>query len=179
MTARAVASLDRLTATTRGPAGWLDRSLRAALGLLLLVMTLTNVANAATRYLFGVQMTGTDEFLAYGMVWLVMLGVPVVTAARRNLALDVLAGLMGDRMAALRDALIHALTAIVCLYGAWQSWGYIAKLVAIDSKSMALGVPMAVPHAALFVGLSAVAVVGAALLVRDVARLLGGRGTTS
>lgn len=151
-----------------------ERVLRVLLGVILLVMVAVNVVNAAARYVAGVQWIGSDEFLVYSQVWIVMIGLAVVTAERRNLALDLLAGGGAVRLRRLRDALTGAVTAVACGYAAWQSFGFIGRIAALDQKSMALGLPMAIPHAGLFVGFVATALVAAALVVADLAALVRG-----
>jgi hypothetical protein len=51
-------------------------------------MVAINVINAVCRYLLGIVFTGADEVLVFMMIWLVMLGLILVTASRRNIALD-------------------------------------------------------------------------------------------
>lgn len=151
-----------------------ERVLRVLLGLILLVMVAVNVANAAARYVAGVQWVGSDEFLVYSQVWIVMIGLAVVTAERRNLALDLLAGGGAVRLRRFRDALTGAVTAVACGYAAVQSFGFIRRIAALDQKSMALELPMAIPHAGLFVGFVATALVAAVLVVADVTALVRG-----
>lgn len=151
-----------------------ERVLRVLLGVILLVMVAVNVVNAAARYVAGVQWIGSDEFLVYSQVWIVMIGLAVVTAERRNLALDLLAGAGAVRLRRLRDALTGAVTALACGHAAWQSFGFIGRIAALDQKSMALGLPMAIPHAGLFVGFVATALVAAALVVADLTALVRG-----
>lgn len=151
-----------------------ERVLRVLLGLILLVMVAVNVVNAAGRYLVGVQWIGSDEFLVYSQVWIVMIGLAVVTAERRNLALDLLAGGRAVRLRRLRDALTGLVTAAACAYAAWQSFAFLSRIAALGQKSMALGLPMAIPHAGLFIGFVATAVVAAVLVVVDVTALVRG-----
>lgn len=153
---------------TRGAA--LRRWPARLLGLLLLGMTAVNAANAATRYLFGFQLTGSDELLAFTQVWIVMLGLVAVTATRRHLALDLFTG-MGPRATALRRLAIDLLFCIVAGWATWHSWQFVERMAQFGSTSMALGVPMVVPHAAVTVGLGLTAAVAAGLALRDLRRL--------
>ena len=43
-------------------------------------MVALNVVNAVCRDLFGIVITGVDEVLVFMMIWLVMLGMMLVTA---------------------------------------------------------------------------------------------------
>src|SRR5258708_17877468 len=64
---------------------------RAMLGTILIGMMLLNVANAVCRYLFSVVLIGADELLVFAMIWMVMIGMILVTIDRRHIALDFLA----------------------------------------------------------------------------------------
>jgi len=157
-----------------GPAKAAERLLRSLLGLILLLMVAVNVVNAAGRYLVGAQWIGSDEFLVYAQVWIVMLGLAVVTAERRNLALDLLVGGRFVRLRRARDVATGLVTAVACGYAAWQSWVFIGRIASLGQTSMALGLPMAIPHAALFVGFAATAVVAAGLVAADLVGLVRG-----
>ena len=154
-----------------------ERGLRLFLGALLIVMTAVNVVNAALRYAAGIQMRGSDEFLAFTQVAIVMLGLALVTAQRRHLAVDLFAARSGPLQTARRlgvDALMVAVTG----YAAVQSWSFLVRMWAFGSTSMGLGVPMVIPHAAVFAGFALTALVALALLVLDLAALArpgGGR----
>lgn len=144
----------------------LRRIVRTLLGLLLLSMVLLNVANAAGRYLLGKAIPGSDELLVFAMIWLVFLGAVVVTAQGGHLAFDVLSR-------ALPPAPRRALYVLQCLgvaaltgFAATQSWAVLRKLARVDQSSMAIGMPMVVPHAAVLLGLSAVALLSLWLALR-------------
>ena len=70
---------------------------RVVLGLILLAMVLLNVLNAIGRYFIGAVLVGADELLVFAMIWLVMIGLILVTSEDRNIALDFLLNRMGPR----------------------------------------------------------------------------------
>ena len=148
-------------------------ALRWALGLLLIAMVLLNVANAAGRYLFGRAITGADEVLVFSMVWLVFAGVVLVTAEGRHLRLDLAASLFRGRLGHGRAVLIDLMIAVLCLYVALQSWEIIGRLAQIGQRSMALGIPMVVPHAAIAIGLAATALVALVAALGHARRMIG------
>ena len=61
---------------------------------------------------------------------------------------------------------------MACAFATVQCWAFVSRVAAIGQTSMALGLPMAIPHFALVVGLGGTTVVAALLLVNDVAELL-------
>lgn len=124
---------------------------RKLLGALLIAMVLLNVANAAGRYLFGKAIAGSDELLVFAMVWLVFLGAVLVTARQGHLGFDIAARLLTGGPQRLLHSVRHLVVAALAGYVALQSWAVLQKLIKVDQSSMALGVPMAIPHAAVLV----------------------------
>ncbi|MEQ9691617.1 MAG: TRAP transporter small permease, partial [Bauldia litoralis] len=60
---------------------------------------------------------------------------------------------------------LAALAATV--YAANASWLYVERIARLDTRSMALGLPMTIPHSAVLAGFVGMALVAAILLVRD------------
>jgi len=147
-------------------------AVRVLLGLLLLGMVALNVTNAICRYVFGVVLTGADEVLVFTMIWMVMVGMILATIDRRHIALDFLVTRAGPRQRVALAILHHAVLAGACAYAAIYCWSFVTRVAAIGQTSMALGVPMAIPHFALFVGFAGTTIASALLLATDVAALL-------
>jgi TRAP-type C4-dicarboxylate transport system permease small subunit len=63
-----------------------------------------------------------------------------------------------------------------CAYAAVQSFGFIQRVTATGQTSMALGMPMLIPHSALLVGFAGTAVIAAMIVVSDVRSLAQYRG---
>ena len=147
-------------------------AVRVFLGLLLLSMVALNVANAICRYVFGVVLTGADEVLVFSMIWMVMVGMILATIDRRHIALDFLVTRAGPRQRAALTILHHAVLTGACGYATFYCWAFVARVAAIGQTSMALGVPMAIPHAALLVGFAGTTIASALLLAADVAQLV-------
>lgn len=168
---------------THAPAGGLSglgrlahRALRVLLGLVVLAMTAANAINAGMRYLAGTQMRGADELLAFSQVAIVMLGLALVTAERRHLAVDLWP--RGGVAGAARQLALSLVTAAVCGYAALQSWDFVARMWVFDARSMALGLPLVIPNAFVLAGFALTALVALGLAAADgaaLARALGGR----
>lgn len=151
----------------------LTGGLRMLLGAALLLMVAVNAVNAVGRYAGGFSLVGADELIVYLMIWVVMTGMIVVTAERRHLALDIVPARLGGAAKAALSLLSHAAMAIACTYAAVQSYAFVVKVARVGQVSMALEIPMAIPHAAVLVGFSCTALVAAVLCVRDIAELAG------
>lgn len=124
---------------------------RKLLGGLLIAMVLLNVANAAGRYLFGRAIEGSDEILVFAMVWLVFLGAVVATARQGHLGFDIIDRVLKGTPRRLLHIIRHLTIAVLSGYVALQSWAVLQKFMMIGQSSMALGIPMVIPHAAVVV----------------------------
>lgn len=140
-------------------------ALGCVLGLLLIMMVVLNVANAFGRYVFGQAISGSDELLVFSMVWLVFLGAALATGDGRHLRFDLLAAVLPRRLEFLLDAVRNIVGAILAGFICLQSWQALTKLGRIGQKSMAMELPMTLPHAAVFVGFVLIALLSAVLAV--------------
>jgi TRAP-type C4-dicarboxylate transport system permease small subunit len=144
---------------------------RYLLGAVLIGMVLLNVVNAVGRYAFGAVFIGADEVLVFGMVWMVMLGMLLVTAEGRHISLDLLPTRAGPRTKIFLALIAHSVTALGCAFAVVQSFFFVQRISALGQTSMALGLPMVIPHAALVVGFGGTAVIALVLAAGDFARL--------
>ncbi|MHA1571558.1 MAG: TRAP transporter small permease [Alphaproteobacteria bacterium] len=157
----------------RGLAG-AERLGRALLGILVLAMVLLNVASSAGRYLFGSSIPGSDELLIFAMVWLVFMGAVLITRDRGHLGFDLLRKAAPPRLAALFAMATDFVIMLVAGFIAFQSWQVVGKFAQIGQRSMALGIPMSIPHAAILLGFTLIGLVTFVALLRDAAILFGG-----
>ncbi|SFU19451.1 TRAP transporter small permease [Sedimentitalea nanhaiensis] len=153
------------------------RVIRLCLGVGLIAMVVINVLNAVGRYSGTISLVGADELLVYGMIWIVMLGAILAARDRDHLSIDLLpSGLSGTAATALQ-LVIDLVTLIVAGFVAWHSASFIERIAMIGQTSMGLGIPMTLPHAAIFVGFAGIAAVTAVLLASDLSKLTGKRET--
>jgi TRAP-type C4-dicarboxylate transport system permease small subunit len=148
---------------------------RSLLGAVLIGLVLLNVVNAVARAT-GRVVIGVDEVLVFGMIWMVMIGMMLVTADRNHIALEILTARIGARARCILSIVTHAVMMAACGYAAVQSFGFIQRVAATGQTSMALGMPMLIPHSALLVGFAGTAVIAAMIVVSDVRSLAQYRG---
>lgn len=146
------------------------------LGLGLVVMVVVNVANAVGRYSGWFSLVGADELLVYGMIWIVMLGAILAARSRDHLSINLLPTAMSGWMAATVQILIDIVTVAVSLFVAWHSFDFIGRIASLNQTSMGLGIPMVIPHSAVFVGFVGIAAVTAFLTIVDISRLAVSEG---
>ena len=145
-----------------------------ALGILLLFVVALNVVNASGRYLFSYRVVGADELMVYTIVFVVMAGAVLALARRDHINVNLVPSYARGRWRYLLFVLHDAAALLATAYTAHASWAYVEKIGRLDTRSMALGLPMTIPHVAVFLGFSAMAIVAAVLLLRDVRALLTG-----
>lgn len=146
--------------------------LQNLLGIGLLVVVAINVANAGSRYLFGISPVGADELMVFLVIWVVMIGAVLSFFLRTHISVNLLPLYLRGR-ARLALFLVHDAAAVLaCGYATYASWLFVGRISAIGVTSMGLGVPMTVPHAALLVGFAGLTLAGIAMFLRDLLRLL-------
>lgn len=137
------------------------------LGVAMLAIVAINVVNATARYLLGFSMTGSDELMVYTMVWMVMAGAVLSLASREHININLVPSYTAGRARHLLHT-IHDLAALLsCALTTYASWGFVTRIAAIGPRSMGLGLPMVIPHAALLAGFAALTVTALIMLVRD------------
>ena len=147
---------------------------RAILGLLLLGMVALNVVIAMCRYVLGIVFTGADELLVFTMIWMVMVGMIVATANRSHIALDFLVTRARPRQR-IALSVIHGIVMTgACAYATVYCLSFVLRVAALGQVSMALEIPMAVPHFALVVGFGGTTIASALLLAADLSEIMRG-----
>lgn len=148
------------------------RVARIALGVILLAMVVLNVVNAVSRYLLSYVVIGIDEVLIFAMIWMVMIGMLLVTAERSHIALEFVTTRVGPRGRAGLFLLHHVVIAVAGSYAAWQSFLFVQRITLIHQTSMALEMPMFIPHGAITIGLAGTAIIALVLAWQDARTLL-------
>lgn len=145
----------------------LGAALHTLLGVALLAVVGINVFNATGRYLFGMSMTGADELMVYTIIWVVMGGAILALANRDHISVNLLPSYAKGRFRHFLNVVHDGAALVACAYATYASYGFLTKLARLGTKSMGLGIPMTVPHAALLIGFAGLTIVAAILLVRD------------
>lgn len=160
-----------------GPATRLFRGigaiLRVLLGLVLIGLVFLNVANAVARAT-GIVVIGIDEVLVFGMIWMVMLGMLLVTAELGHISFELVTSRVGPRMRVVLLVVTHLVLAAACAYSAYQSFKYVGHVTRLGQTSMALGMPMMIPHSAVVVGFGGTAIIALVLAAGGIRRLISG-----
>lgn len=148
--------------------GWMQ----TLLGIALLAVVCVNVANAAGRYLFGVSPVGADEAMVYVIIWVVMVAAVLSLLARAHISVNLLPLYAKGRARHALHVVHDAAAVFACAFATYASWLFIARIEKLGVKSMGLGLPMTVPHAALLAGFAGLTLAASVMLVRDLIALV-------
>jgi TRAP-type C4-dicarboxylate transport system permease small subunit len=133
---------------------WLVRLPMHLLSVVMMAGVALNLANVVARYFFAAPIFWAEEILVYSMVWAVFLALPTITLRDEHLRMDLFYGFMPGVLRRAVD-LLCALLYVTCgAFAAFYSWRVISLLWTNKQMSVAVGLPMAVAHAALPIGLS-------------------------
>ena len=120
----------------------------------------------------------TEEMARFLFIWMVMIGMILVTIDRRHIALDFLVNRLAPRPRIALTMFHHLIIAIGAAYAAVQSLEFAQRVAMIGQTSMAIGFPMVFAHSALVVGFAATALVAAVLVVSGGTELVSLRRAT-
>jgi len=132
-------------------------------GIIFLVACGINIANVIGRYLFAFPIFWAEEVLVFMVVWAVFLSAVAITFNGAHLSMDLFyAQLKSPWRRAVNVVIVASLLACT-LFSAAQSYKVVALYIGNGSVSTAAEIPLYIPHAALLVGFSMMAL---AVLVR-------------
>jgi TRAP-type C4-dicarboxylate transport system permease small subunit len=113
---------------------------------LLALSVLVNFANIIGRYFFAISITWAEEVMLFLMVGCVFTGCCAVAWENRQIRMDVVVGMMPERMrnffALLSELLLLVTAALVVIF----AWPVIRQLAAFDQRSAAANFPLVIPQ---------------------------------
>lgn len=132
-------------------------------GALLLVATAINFANVIGRYLFGAAIFWAEEVLVFIVIWSVFVAVPSIAYHGHHVRMDLFSARFRPPWTRIVNGAEAGLLVACALFVVVQSYRVVALHLRTGAVSVAAGVPLAIPHAALLVGFTLTAL---AVLVR-------------
>jgi TRAP-type C4-dicarboxylate transport system permease small subunit len=126
---------------------------------LLLGAIAINFANVVGRYLFLASIYWADEAMVFLVIWSIFLAAVAVTYDGSQLTMDLFSTRLSPRWQRVLDAVIGAVCLATFAFMAWQALTVVRTLMRNDQRSIALDIPIAIPHAALLVGFTLSALV--------------------
>ena len=126
---------------------------------LLLGAIAINFANVVGRYLFLASIYWADEAMVFLVIWSIFLAAVAVTYDGSQLTMDLFSTRLSPRWQRVLDAVIGVVCLATFAFMAWQALTVVRTLMRNDQRSIALDIPIAIPHAALLVGFTLSALV--------------------
>jgi TRAP-type C4-dicarboxylate transport system permease small subunit len=121
-------------------------------GTLLLVATAINLANVIGRYLFGAAIFWAEEILVFIVIWSVFLTVPSIAYRGDHVSMDLFTARFRPPWRRLVNSAMVVLLIACGVFVVVQSYRVVTLHARMGAVSVAAGVPLAIPHAALLVG---------------------------
>jgi TRAP-type C4-dicarboxylate transport system permease small subunit len=139
---------------------------RLIAGLFLLAAICINFANVVGRYLFSAPIFWAEEAMIFLIIWSVFLAFVSITATGEHLKMDILSTSLPRPLNSALDRIGLALGVVAMLFISWQSSQAIGRLWRFDMRSIALEIPMVIPHAAVITGFALSAIGALIPLIR-------------
>lgn len=140
------------------------RALQLVAAVLLLVMMAVTFVDVIGRYLFNAPLPGAFELTEVLLALIVFVGLPIVTARREHVTVDLLTGKLPDGARAALAWLATLATGAVLALLAWRLALSSRDFSAYGDATVYLGIPLG-PVAGIMAGLTALAALAAAVLL--------------
>jgi TRAP-type C4-dicarboxylate transport system permease small subunit len=144
---------------------WLLTFTRAASGICLISSVAINFANIIGRYFFSVSIPWAEEIMLFLMVGCVFTGCCAVAWEGRQIRMDVLIGMMPDKLRDFFNLLSQLVLIATGVTVTIFAWPVIAQLAAFDERSQAANFPLVIPQAMVPIGYTLMALLVAIRLL--------------
>ncbi|MEZ5649888.1 MAG: TRAP transporter small permease [Burkholderiaceae bacterium] len=132
--------------------------IKLLLGTFIITSVTVNFASILARYVFQAPIHWAEDVITYLMMWSVFIGAAVVVYDERHLNMDLLYTIFPLKWkAALRIISSVGMVIVLCIVIP-QSWEIASMIFTTDQRTAVSGFPLIVPHSALLVGFSLMAV---------------------
>jgi TRAP-type C4-dicarboxylate transport system permease small subunit len=118
-----------------------------------------NFATAADRYIFKHSIIGSDEIQTFIMIWMTFVGAAAASWRHQHLRMDVITARLPRRVRVALFGIELVLILGLMTVLAKESFTYAAQMQRLDRRSDLAGLPMWLPHSAIFVGFGLIALV--------------------
>ena len=149
-----------------GPAGALDRAIRAVNhlvmilgGVALVAASLVLTYSVVVRYILHIPTDWQDETAVFLIVGAVFLSGAAVQARRGHVGIEAVAVLLGPRANHFRLILVDVMSMLFCAFFAWKSFTLLHEAWVDDQHSTSTwGPPLWIPYALMSAGMALLSV---------------------
>jgi len=125
---------------------------RVIIGSLILVGIAINFANVVSRHMLGAAIFWAEEILVFLVIWTVLVAAIAITYQGAHLRMDLFAANIVRPWRNLINALTVVAMVVFCSLVVVQSFAVVSTFQRNGTVSIAAGVPLTIPHAAMLVG---------------------------
>jgi TRAP-type C4-dicarboxylate transport system permease small subunit len=140
-------------------------TLRVAAGTMLVASVGINFVNIIGRYVFSVSITWAEEAMLFLMIGCVFLGAGPVGYLGRHIRMDVVVLALPPRARVFFEVFSDVVTILTCVMLAIFAWPVVSMLAELNERSDTANIPLAIPQAALPLGLTLTAFLIAVRLI--------------
>ena len=126
-------------------------------GVIFLAAAFINIANVIGRYVFSAPIFWAEEVLVFMVIWAVFLSAIAITFNGGHLSMDLFYAKLRGPWRLIVNGLIIAVFLACTLFAAMQSYTVVMLYIGNGNVSTAAEIPLYIPHAALLVGFSLMA----------------------
>ena len=134
-------------------------ALATLLGLALLAMVGLSVWNVVARYVFNAALLWADEVAVLAMIVVTWIGAIVVSWRRTEISMSMIVAMLPSGWQRPIGIMQQAITAGICGWVAWLSYGYVARVFRFGMTSDAARLPVWVFHATITLSLVSMALI--------------------
>jgi TRAP-type C4-dicarboxylate transport system permease small subunit len=136
--------------------GWvIERVL--AVGLILAIVL--NFINVLGRYATGITLPGVEELEVYLLIVIAFVNAAVISWRREHLRMDLLVNVLPKPLQRAISLFELAVVLAVSTFTAYYSFWYVQRIFRLGAVSDIAHVPTWIPHSAVFVGFSLMALI--------------------
>lgn len=125
---------------------------RFALGTMISIGVVINVANVTGRYLFNAPIIWAEEILVFIMIGCVFLGAILVTWEGQHIRMDLISSRLGKPWRRIVLALDTLVFVLVCLFVIRYSWNFVRLLYDTGQSTVVARLPAWLMHGAILAG---------------------------
>lgn len=140
--------------------------IRIAIGVAMLGAIVLNFANVIGRYVFLRPIIWAEEVMVYAMIWMIFLGAGLASWEQTHLRMEAIHESLPPRLKRALNTLIALVSIVVGVYVIFLSTEVLNRMLTASQKSVAAGIPMVIPFAAVPIGFAVIIVASLIRLVR-------------
>tara|TARA_B100001971_G_scaffold214213_1_gene250481 strand:+ start:558 stop:1166 length:609 start_codon:yes stop_codon:yes gene_type:complete len=110
------------TETRLDPLNWINKSIEVAANILLCIMVTLTCIDVVGRYFFAAPLLGAHEMITLSMGIMIFLGMPLVTATRAHLVVDITSNILSRRVKQIQQLIVNSIALATFVLFSYLLW---------------------------------------------------------